>query len=104
MTTSARTPRHSALSAASSTPAAGTPMTARVDLVGDLLHRAVGPHAGDRRAVAVDGVRGSVELRFEDVAEELAAHRATAARGTDDRDRARLEEGPQRRAHGDVVA
>ena len=49
-----------------------------VDGVGDLLDRAVGAHARDRLAVAVDRVRRAGEVALEDVAEELAADRARA--------------------------
>ena len=104
MTTSARTPLRSACSAASSTAAPGSEITARSTGVGDLLDRPVAAHAGDRLAVAVDRVGGAGEVAGEDVAEELAADRAAPPRGADDGDAPRLEERPQRGDDRHVVA
>ena len=66
--------------------------------------RAVGAHAGDGLARAVDRVRGTGEPAGEDVAEQLAADRAASRRGADHGHGFRLEERLQRRRHGDVVA
>ena len=52
----------------------------------------------------VDGIGGPGEVGGEDVAEELAADRAAAARGADHGDRPRLEEGRSEAVDGDVVA
>ena len=78
MTTSARTPRASACSAASTTPARRDADDRDVDRVRDLVDRAVAPDARDRRAVAVHGVGGSLEVALDDVPEELAADRSPA--------------------------
>ncbi len=75
-----------------------------IDALRDLVDRAVGPHAGDRLALEVDRIGGAVEVGVEDVAEELAADRAAAARGADHGDRGRLEERSQRVDDGGVVA
>ena len=58
---------------------AGQADHAEVDRVGDLLERAVGAHAGDGLAGAVDGVGGAGEAAGEDVAEEEPADRAGRA-------------------------
>ena len=50
------------------------------------------------------GIGGSGEVRLEDVAEELAADRATPRRRTDDGDAPRLEERAQRCNDGGVIA
>ena len=76
---------------------------AQVDRIGDLLDRAVGADPGDGLAGAVDRVGGAGEPSCEDVAEQLAADRAAARRGTDHGNRRRLEERSQRGGHGDVV-
>ena len=83
---------------------AGKADHAEVDLIADLLERAVGAHAGHRLAGAVDRVGGAGEPAGEDVAEQLAADRAASRRGADHGHRAGLEERAQRGGHGDVVA
>ena len=75
-----------------------------VDVAGDVRDRRVGLNAGDRRRLRVHRIGDAVEAGLEDVAEELAADRATTGRGADDRHRARREERPQRRGDGDVIA
>src|SRR5262249_52938306 len=75
-----------------------------VDGIGNLAHRAVAVDAGDRVAVAVHRVDGTGEIAGEDVAEELAADRAAALRGSDDGNGVRLEERLERRPHRDVIA
>ena len=60
-----------------------------VDGVGDLVDRAVAANAGDRLAVAVDGVGGALEVALDDVPEELAADRPASPRRADHGDAAR---------------
>ena len=85
----ARTPWRSASDAASSTCSAGQADDGELDRVGDLADRRVGAYAGDGLPFEVDGERGADEIRFEDVAEELAADRAAPARRADHGDRRR---------------
>ena len=75
-----------------------------VDGVGYIDDRAVSANAGHRLTVTVHRVGGPDELAREDVAEELAADRAPARRRSNDGDRARLEERPQRCDDRGVVA
>jgi len=75
-----------------------------VDRIRNLLDRAVGTHARDRLARSVDGIGGAGEVGGEDVAEELAADGAAAARRSDHRDAPGREERAQRRGDCDVVA
>ena len=77
---------------------AGDAEDGEVDGVGDVRDRRIGLHAGDRGGLRVDGVGDPVEVRVEDVAEELAADRAAPRRGADDGDRLRLEERRERAA------
>src|SRR5206468_3701368 len=66
--------------------------------------RRVASDAGNGLAPAVHWIGGAGEVGREDVAEELAADRAAAFRGADNRDRAGGEERPQRRDDREVVA
>lgn len=59
---------------------------------------------GNGVPVPVHGIGGAREVAGENVAEQLAADRAAARRGSEHRDRARPEEGLERRANRDVVA
>ena len=104
MTQSDRVPERSASSAAPITSSPGKADHAEVDRVADLLERAVGAHAGNRLAGAVDRVGGAREPAGEDVAEQLAADRAAPRGGADHGNRAGLEERPQRGGDCDVVA
>ena len=75
-----------------------------IDDLGQLRERSEAADAADGLAVAVDRVGRALEVGGEDVAKQLAADRPSPVRRADDRQRARLEERPQRGGHGAVIA
>ena len=75
-----------------------------VDLVGNLGYRAVPPHTSYGLSVSIHRVGSSRKVPGEDVPEQLAAYRASSPGRADHGHAPRLEERPQRRGHGGVVA
>ncbi len=64
----------------------------KLDRIGNLGDRAVASDARDRLPLAIDRIRGAVELTGEDVAEKLAADRSASRRGAHYGNRVGLEE------------